>query len=144
MSDSRHALAVAVDGSPQALKALHTAADLARATGRELVLIYVYPHTSTSTVGAELDDEEFLTDHRDRSARAVFDAAIAQLGSDWSDPKKILLWGNPAEEIIEFMRQNPGVHLVMGRRGLSRIKSLLLGSVSDKVLRHGTGLVTLV
>ncbi|MEE4303556.1 MAG: universal stress protein [Wenzhouxiangella sp.] len=32
----------------------------------------------------------------------------------------------------------------MGRRGLSKIKSLLMGSVSSKVAAHAPGLVTVV
>lgn len=42
------------------------------------------------------------------------------------------------------MKQNPGTHLVMGKRGLSKISRLLLGSVSDKVMRHAPGLITVV
>lgn len=33
---------------------------------------------------------------------------------------------------------------MMGKRGLSKIQHLLLGSVSDKVVRHAPGVVTVV
>jgi len=34
--------------------------------------------------------------------------------------------------------------VVIGRRGLTRMKSLMLGSVSDKVIRHAKSPVTVI
>ena len=44
-----------------------------------------------------------------------------------------LLFGNPADEIVEFAKQKQIDLIVMGSRGLSDIKGLFLGSVSHKV-----------
>ena len=44
--------------------------------------------------------------------------------------------GDPAEEILRLADDDMSTLLIMGRRGLSRIETLILGSVSDKVLRH--------
>ena len=43
--------------------------------------------------------------------------------------------GEPAEEIVDYARLEEVDLIVMGSRGLSPIQELLLGSVSDKVLR---------
>ncbi|MEQ8485646.1 MAG: universal stress protein [Pseudomonadales bacterium] len=45
---------------------------------------------------------------------------------------------------LAYLNKRPGTLAVMGRRGLSPIKSLLLGSVSDKVVRHATNPVLVV
>ena len=48
------------------------------------------------------------------------------------------------QEILAYLNKRPGTLAVMGRRGLSPIKSLLLGSVSDKVVQHATNPVLVV
>jgi nucleotide-binding universal stress UspA family protein len=41
--------------------------------------------------------------------------------------------GDPVEEIIQFAKNNDIDMIVIGSRGLGKIKGLLLGSVSSKV-----------
>lgn len=41
--------------------------------------------------------------------------------------------GNPADRIVSFANQHGADLIVIGRRGLSQLKSLLLGSTSHKV-----------
>ena len=140
-------IVVALDGSEGGFQALGTAANLAKAMGRDLALLYVYPHTpATSATMSGLGEmsRESLEELKDQSGQEVFSAAEAKLGSTQRVTDKHLLWGDPAEEIISFMEQHPDAHLVMGRRGMSKIKRLVMGSVSDKVVRHAPGLVTVV
>ncbi len=138
---------VALDGSYNSHRALIAGADLARAMGRDLVLLYVYPYSpgvSATMAGLEPMNAEQLEKHQKSQAREVFDNAIAELGSRCKVADRVLLIGDPAEEIINYMEGRKETHLVLGRRGLSKIKSLLLGSVSDKVTRHADGMVTVV
>ncbi|WP_376691160.1 universal stress protein [Wenzhouxiangella sp. EGI_FJ10409] len=143
MSKSKE-LVIALDGSKPAFEALDAARDLARAMGRELSALYVFPHhRGFSATPSGLDEQtskENLEKARDSEARKIFEAAEQRLGQPFAN--KHVLSGDPAEEIIAFMEDNLGTHLVMGRRGLSKIKSLLMGSVSTKVAAHAPGLVT--
>jgi len=52
--------------------------------------------------------------------------------------------GDPAEEIIRYTEDDHSVLVIIGRRGLSRMKSLMLGSVSDKVIRHAQSPVMVI
>lgn len=52
--------------------------------------------------------------------------------------------GDAATEIINYLDRHPGSLVVMGRRGLSPIRNLMMGSVSDKVMRHGGRAVMVV
>jgi len=48
----------------------------------------------------------------------------------------LLIEGHAVEQIVKVCRENKFDLIVMGARGLSRIKEMLLGSVSDGVTRH--------
>lgn len=47
----------------------------------------------------------------------------------------VLAWGNPADVIVEKARADKYTLIVMGSRGLGAISGLLLGSVSDRVVK---------
>jgi len=148
MTDSAREVVVAVDGSENSFRALKVGGDLARAMGRDLALLYVYPYSikdiSVAMSGLIALPPERLEEHKSSSANDIFAAATAELANRHPVARKHLLVGDPAEEIISFMEANKGTHLVIGRRGLSRLKSLVIGSVSDKVTRHAPGMVTVV
>jgi nucleotide-binding universal stress UspA family protein len=148
MGTQSRQVVVAVDGSENSLRALKAGADLARAMGRDLSLLYVYPNVlkdaSAAMAGLPKYSAEQLESHKASSATEIFDASLAELANRLPVAKKHLLVGDPAAEIIGFMEANPGTHLVMGRRGLSKVRRLLIGSISDKVMRHAPGTVTVV
>ncbi|MXV63382.1 universal stress protein [Natronorubrum sp. JWXQ-INN-674] len=52
--------------------------------------------------------------------------------------------GTPAQEIIDFAERDPIDHVVMGSRGRSGVKRILLGSVAEVVVRHSPVPVTVV
>jgi nucleotide-binding universal stress UspA family protein len=143
---SKHSVVIALDGSEPAFEALDEARDLAKAMGRDLSALYVFPHhRGFSATPSGLDEQtskENLEEMADSESSKIFEAAEKRIGTSFAD--KHVLTGDPAEEIIAFMEDNPGTHLVMGRRGLGRIKAMLLGSVSSKVTAHAPGLVTVV
>jgi nucleotide-binding universal stress UspA family protein len=55
-----------------------------------------------------------------------------------------VLEGDPAHEIVEFVRRHPGSLLVMGTRGHGGIARMVLGSVARNVLLHAAGSVLVV
>lgn len=144
MAKGTQCIVVACDGSAQSLDAAKTAADLAKATGHPLRLLSVFPGSKAEKLiisGASHDElEKKEEDH----ARKVFDAAREAVNGIVEPSEVILLRGNPAEEIIEYLDENPGTHMVLGRRGHSLVRSLTLGSVSEKVVRHANGPVTVL
>lgn len=48
-------------------------------------------------------------------------------------PKTLVLYGDPAANIIEYVKENNIDAVVMGSRGMSDLRGLLVGSVSHKV-----------
>ncbi len=77
----------------------------------------------------------------DQAAQAAAQKAFDQTREALGDAGGVAVeqetsMGDPAEEVIRYTEDTPGAMVVIGRRGLSRMKSLMMGSVSDKVIRH--------
>ncbi len=139
---------VPVDGSDNALRAVRFGLQLARGFSARVRLFYVFPLSSVEVIGMAGMSRDDIDQAAQSAAQRVFDKvhdAIAEYdgGTDVkvSDETSV---GDPAEEIIRCTEDDDGVHVVLGRRGLSRIQTLLLGSVSEKVVRHAHGPVTVV
>ena len=52
--------------------------------------------------------------------------------------------GEPADEIVALAKKQGTTLIVMGSRGQSLARGILLGSVSEKVIRHAHCAVTVV
>jgi nucleotide-binding universal stress UspA family protein len=130
----RHIL-VAVDGSTHADRALQQAAELAQATGAELTIMSCLPDPSvwmaSGTAYAAIDT---LT--LEREAREQYTSLLAEAREAVADRVQAdttLVHGHPAEQILTLARQGYDL-IVMGSRGRSQLRSLVLGSVSHQVL----------
>ncbi len=133
---------VATDGSEGATKALKAAIELAAANKGALIVLNVFNPVETFA-GRHSGDVEFA-----RAEHLQGDYAEAQslLSNDVLDAAKTLaakrpavaasfvsLDGDPADEILRYANEIEADTIVMGRRGLGRWSSLILGSVSQKV-----------
>ncbi|MFQ3235996.1 MAG: nucleotide-binding universal stress UspA family protein [Paraglaciecola sp.] len=137
-------IVVACDGSKQSLRAAKMAANLAKVTGHPLKLLSVFPDAKIEVLVINGVPHRDIEQEQKNYEREVFDAANKAMEGKVRPTQEIGLKGDPAREIIEYLAANPGIHLVLGRRGHSMLRSLTLGSVSEKVIRHATGPVTVV
>ncbi|MBL3559073.1 MULTISPECIES: universal stress protein [Marinobacter] len=144
MANVTQSIVVACDGSEQSLKAAQMAADLANATGHPLKLLTVFPGSKVERMVVSGVWPSDLEEEQKNYGRKVFDAAKEAVGGKVEPTEEVLLKGEPAHEIIEYLEANPGAHMVLGRRGHSTVRSLTLGSISEKVVRHAHGPVTVV
>lgn len=138
-------LLVPVDGSKAANAAAAFAAKLARATQGEVTLLHVFDNPAAACIGLhQLPKAEFEQTIQ-HVAGGSFDAAraaMAEAGPVTIHTKVSL--GDPAREIVAIASSERFDQVVMGTRGLSPVKELLLGSVSEHVLRNVPCPVTLV
>lgn len=135
---------VAVDGTDGSIAAANAAARLADAMDASLTILYVFPMVPLNLGGMTHAGMEEFERMRDAAARDVFDKLTAALGNRQPEPKLLTLVGEPAAEILDYLNDRQDMLAVMGRRGQSNIQSLLLGSVSEKVVRHTRTPVTVV
>jgi len=85
-----------------------------------------------------------LTKSAAESQRTAFQLAdyIVKLAEDDArsagveDVVTEVLIGNPAEEILNFAKSREADLIVTGRRGFGKLKSMLLGSTSNKITQH--------
>jgi nucleotide-binding universal stress UspA family protein len=137
---------VPVDGSEGSHRAVLFGARLAAALDCPLKLAYVVPLTSEAVMAMARMSREEIQEKEDQAARAVLELAERSLSEAGViiRPEQLVMIGDAATEILNFIDKHPRALVVMGRRGLSPMKSLLVGSVSEKVMRYAHGAVTLV
>ncbi len=124
----------AIDFGDASLKALETAADMARAMGARLVVLNV---RDTPADIIPLDDHGYA----ERCIRDLFNDRLNTVlcgpaGDSCLAPEVEVRDGVPADEIVNAAERLGADLIVMGthgRRGLSRA---VLGSVAEKVLRR--------
>jgi nucleotide-binding universal stress UspA family protein len=126
---------VALDGSEHAAQALRTAAQLASEEHARLTVITAVPPTPAlaqiTAAGAALAEVADLMGDAGKQIRAQVDG----LPDDIS-VTSIVVSGHAPPQILKRLRDGRHDLLVMGTRGLGRVGSALLGSVSQAVLHE--------
>ncbi|MDD4767505.1 MAG: universal stress protein [Desulfotomaculaceae bacterium] len=130
-----------IDGSEFSLNAARVAASIADKYSGKLTLLHVISESLSNSSLADLNQEiALLRAEGSRILEAAFDAT----GKAENEVEKALSWGNPMEIILEEVANNGYDLIVMGSRGLSPIRGLLMGSVSERITRAATCPVLIV
>lgn len=122
-------IVVATDGSAHGDAALEAATYLASSRGGAITAITVvemYPEFYA--------DAPQVVDRRDEQAAAILDRVARSAESAGLRVKTELLRGDPAHEVVSFAEAHGAGMIVVGNRGLSGLKKLLLGSVAEKII----------
>lgn len=135
-------IAVPLDGSPLAEGALPRAADLARAWGAGIHLLQVpqvpLQPTGHAAPGAGLDWVPELLAETTREAQAYLDTQAEQLrasGLSVSAQQEALGIEGVAGAILEAARRRQAELLLLTSHGRGGLRRLVLGSVTDALLR---------
>ena len=139
-----HRILVAWDSSAHAQRALAESIELTRAIDGELSIICVGPEMTDMVLGyaAPASSFERLRADIEAAHREALDAAVATVPKD-IPVEGLLRIGDPATEIVEAARAGGHDLIVMGSRGRGALGSLLLGSVSHRVL-HSSPVAVMV
>ncbi|MEB3780190.1 MAG: universal stress protein [Desulfurococcales archaeon] len=121
------------DGSEASRKAVMRAAELASTLGAELHVITVVPPPSV-VLGTLMTPEYLDTKPLIEAARRKLNDLSEEVKQGYNVSVKVdVLEGDPSETLIEYSDDNKCDLIVLGRRGLSGLERLLLGSVTQRV-----------
>lgn len=123
---------VATDGSDTAKSAVRHASEIARMAGsKEVLIVHVCP-----ACNVELDPDE---SNRQLAESILTDASEAFSGTG-SAVRTLVEIDYPQESlgtaIVDIAQREKTDLIVLGSRGLSEFRGMMLGSVSSKVVQH--------
>lgn len=141
------------DGSPHSQKAVDYLAHFPLPDSAQVQLIHVLPPLPSSTtfayawpLDAELftptispETEEALSrqaEEEERNGQILLEKTSQILHSQGVHASVIMKRGDAATEILDFAESNRIDLIIAGSRGLSRVQSWLLGSVSRKLVHY--------
>ncbi|HXF72542.1 MAG TPA: universal stress protein [Actinomycetota bacterium] len=129
---------VAVDGSEPSARAARLAAQVARMSGGEVVVVHVVEREIGRGAAVEPETTEEAVRLVDETLEAIRAEGASVRGR--ALPSAI---GGVARTILDAAREEGADLIVMGTRGLGDFASLVVGSVTHKVL-HGAPCPVLV
>jgi nucleotide-binding universal stress UspA family protein len=132
---------VGYDGSEEAKHALDWAVRLCQAlTDGSISVIAVAPSIEAAPHTREaVDPTSDIPVHE-----AHLEDAAARLTGAGVQAEMILRVGRPAEEILDTAEEGDYDMIVLGHRGMGAARRFLMGSVSERVVRHATRPVLVV
>lgn len=126
---------IATDGSENSENAIYRGIDLAKMGDSKVYAVYVMDAGAyfNRPVFEKEEAKEYTTDR------------VEEIGNERGvKVESVILIGHPADDIINFAKKNNVDLIVMGSLGKSGVERFLLGSVSDKVLKHADSEVLIV
>lgn len=142
---------VPLDGSEHSLKALEVAINVARRFDGSVTLIHVYSVTVQPLIfpeptAAGAPGIPILTAaevNRIGEASRVAGERILKDGEEKAKAhevrvEKVLVEGHAVHEIVRTAKEGDFDLIVIGARGVSHIREMFLGSVTDGVIHHAT------
>lgn len=137
---------VPIDGSEHSLEALKVASNLA-ASGATIHLVNVPelpPATDELGRWVEASDPNVTRTDAERTSYELLDKTEQSMDQSGLQIEKSVHWGPPAQAIVAEADKQGVEAIVMGSRGLSDLRGLVVGSVSHKVMHTAHCRVILV
>lgn len=132
---------VATDFSDDAKSATDFAADLARSLGSRLRLLHAY-HIDLPAIYASYSGDFVIPNDILEPARQAAETSLGNLiknlaGNDL-DVQGRTVMEHPVQAILDEAERLPADLIVLGTRGLTGIKHVLLGSTAERIVRLAT------
>jgi nucleotide-binding universal stress UspA family protein len=101
-----------------------------------VLLIATEPVSYLSYASALSEDEAFKMENKSRvNAQKYVDRIAARLKKEGINAQSKVVWGRPADEILQYIKEHKMDLVIMSTHGRSGIPRWAMGSVADKVIR---------
>jgi nucleotide-binding universal stress UspA family protein len=140
---------VPLDGSEHSLKALEIAIQIAKRFGGKITLIHVYSVTIRPVIMPEptsltppmipvMTSAEVskAVEATRKAGASILTDGEQKVKAEGVQVERALREGHTVQEIVETAKEGMFDLIVIGGRGISKIRELLLGSVTDGVIHH--------
>jgi nucleotide-binding universal stress UspA family protein len=138
---------VPIDGSEHSLKTLEEASQIAKVFSGKITLINVYSvqpimtpeSTAYGYVGTPIfagTDFSRFTEAAQKVGKRVLQDGEQRVSATGVQVEKMLVEGHAVQEIVRVANEGNFDLIVIGAKGISHIREMLLGSVADGVLHH--------
>lgn len=130
-----HKVLVPIDGSKASYKALSHAVYIAKHNKTELTLLYVVDLNKEVSDFERVSLSGYVPENVKNKGMEILNKLAKEISQEIKINTDIEI-GSPAETIVEKAKNENYDIIVMGSRGLGKIKSILMGSVSQYVLKY--------
>ena len=132
-------IVIAVDGSPRSERTIPVGVDLAQRYGAEVSVVHVREYERYEGDDVDLGPPIPADQLVERVVSTFRDAGLNATGT-----VRRVSPGRTAEVIVDLAEESKAELIIMGTRGMSEIRSLLLGGVATKVVNRAPCPVLLV
>lgn len=146
MPDLPQTLLVPVDGSKNSNSAAIYAVRLAEKLSARVRLLYAFPESPLDVFGVPSESAtqeqlqyfapERFEKFRHDSAATVFQTTRQAVGDTSVELEEEILPGEAGQAILDHSANVANPLIIMGRRGLSHFREILVGSTTQRVLHH--------
>lgn len=137
---------VGVDGSEAGVRAAHFAGRHVRDGRARLVVCHVVPWSSFTVQTAEDNEQRRVVKAQEtqQAWEQVVQPLVDAVSEEGVTVEGVVRHGHPAETLCAVVGEQGAAHLVVGRRGHSRVRTLLFGSTPSNLIQIATVPVTVV
>lgn len=139
-------IVVGIDSSACCQRSIEYAAECAKTANAKLLLVHVIEWSPFSFSTAR-ENEVRHKRREEELARAqtqLIDPVMADLKSQGLDVEGVVMHGHPAQTLAEIAEEKGASSIVIGRRGTSKLKAQLFGSVPGTLVQVSSVAVTVV
>ena len=139
---------IAVDSSENALRAVDHASFMLAGTDADITIFHTLRHVRRfipmDVIKEAPDIEEVWRNKASQEVTPYIEKAKTMLMETGIPEEKITIkieegTRSPANDIIKFAKDGGYGTLILGRRGISMLKELLMGSVTNKIIQQSDG-----
>ena len=133
---------VPIDGSPNSIRGLEKAIELARKTDSTITLLHVAILPPVHVVGHPSD--KVKRSLAKKAHKFINDAEAKCINENIQSTTKLIYGSDPPYDIEQFARKYKHDMIVVGAKGKSTLKRLFLGSVSSYLVQTVKTPVTVI